>query len=264
MDRVKHELLRARQKVLVAVGNATQTVDTSYNEQKTTFDEHYKLLKKLGKDAHRVLDLYKELSIIQSTLAQDFDEIFDGDGELAPSVSSLTQSVKEIDAARMQFDEKARNQCLTPLSNYMGQFKEIEERMKERDNRLLDMDRYKWEMEHKSSSIKQQPHKEKYDLQKQNYDALNDELMEDIPKLYADRFPFFDPAFASWATENAEMYKTFAKSSGNMLQFINHINRQDIKEHPSVITGKDTSAAYHTETPNQLTSSSSGESAPNE
>jgi len=49
MDKVKHELLRARQKVLVAVGNATQTTDTSYNEQKQTFDDHYKLLKKLAK-----------------------------------------------------------------------------------------------------------------------------------------------------------------------------------------------------------------------
>jgi len=264
MDRVKHELLRARQKVLVAVGNATQTVDTTYNEQKEIFDEHYKLLKKLGKDAHRVLDLYKELSIIQATLAQDFDEILDGDGELASSVTSLSQSVKDIDAARIQFDEKARTQCLTPLSNYMGQFKEIEERMKERDNRLLDMDRYKWEMEHKSNTIKQQQHREKYDLQKQSYDALNNELMEDIPKLYADRFPFFDPAFASWAIENAEMYKAFAKNSSNMLQFINHINRQDIKEHLSVITPKDESAAYHTEAPTLPTGTSAAESQQNE
>jgi len=194
-------------------------------------------------------------------LAQDFDEIYDGDGELAPAVAALAQTVKQVDNARMQFDEKVRAQSLTPLASYMGQFKEIEERMKERDNRLLDMDRYKWEMEHKSNTIKQQQHKEKYELQKVNYDALNNELLDDIPKLYADRIPFFDPAFASWAMENAEMWKGFGKSSATMLQYINHINRAAVRDHPSVITPKDESAAYHTENPN-LPTATSPESSP--
>jgi hypothetical protein len=41
------------------VGSAQKTVDASYDEEKKKFEDTYKLVKKLNKDAHRVLELLK-------------------------------------------------------------------------------------------------------------------------------------------------------------------------------------------------------------
>jgi hypothetical protein len=40
-------------------------------------------------------------------------------------------------------------------------------------------------------------HKEKWEHAKKNYNALNDELLRDMPALFEDRIPFFDPVFAT-------------------------------------------------------------------
>lgn len=51
--------------------------------------------------------------------------------------------------------------------------------------------------EEKAQVAKANAAKQKYETAKSNYTALNDELLRDLPALYEDRIPFFDPALAT-------------------------------------------------------------------
>jgi hypothetical protein len=67
--------------------------------------------------------------------------------------------------------------------------------------RRVDMDRYTRDVRiqaEKGKSVgKMSITEQKLEAARQNYTSLNDELMRDMPKLYNDRIPFFDPAFAT-------------------------------------------------------------------
>jgi len=62
-SKTKTAVARTKQKAMVAMGKADQTVDISFNQQKEIFNEHYEAIKKLNKDATKVLDILKDLSL---------------------------------------------------------------------------------------------------------------------------------------------------------------------------------------------------------
>lgn len=87
------------------------------------------------------------------------------------------------------------------MSKYIGQHKEIKNRIAELETRKIDMDRYGREVrslqEKGTNRTKLQATEQKLEAAKANYTKLNTELMSDLPKLHEDRIPFFDPVFAT-------------------------------------------------------------------
>lgn len=57
---------------------------------------------------------------------------------------------QDIDAARLAMEEQWRDDFESPLSTYIGQFAEIENRKEERERRRLDMDRYRNEVKNRT------------------------------------------------------------------------------------------------------------------
>lgn len=62
------------------------------------------------------------------------------------------------------------------------------------------MDRYSRDVKsliEKGKTGRQTSTEAKYDAAKANYNNLNEELLRDMPRLYADRLKFFEPACAT-------------------------------------------------------------------
>jgi len=98
------------------------------------------------------------------------------------------------------------------------------------------MDRYKYDFTHHSNTVKQAQTKEKWDRKTQDYTALTDELMRDIPALIGDKNVFFAPVIASYNTTLNRYYTEVAQLAGQLVASVAHINRAAAAEHQAVVS----------------------------
>jgi len=238
--KTKTEFARTKQKAMVKMGKADETVDINYNNEKQRFLETYKVIKKTNKNAQKFLDILKDLSIVQASLAEDFYELYDNDASLYNATIRYQETSKALDVARVQIDEKLRADVIEPISKYIGQYKDIKNRMKELETRKVDMDRYQRDVRTTTEKAKAQGQltmkEQKYETARLNYANLHDELCRDLPLLNRDRIPFFDPVLASYIIYLSEFYRDAARTTLEPTSTVNHVNRAIVHDHPRVTT----------------------------
>jgi len=250
-NKTKKELFRAKQKIAVKMGKSEETIDITFNQETERIVETKKIIKTANKDAAKLLDLMKQLCVAQAALAEDFYSLYEASAPLYNAVTKNQDIVKLIDAARVQFDEQMKADFTDPVSKYIGQFKDIKARIVVRDTRKIDMDRYAKEVKNyqeKAKTDKLDPAVHKLEVAKSNYTSLNNELLHDMPALFEDRIPFFDPIIATYVTGMAEFYRQAAKASSEILGMVSHIDRASVHDHPRVVTSPESSSATHTQT----------------
>jgi len=128
-DKAKKGIMRAKQQVLVKVGQAEQTIDIQFDQERQRFKEHYKAIQKLNKDTDNLMKIFKDLSIAQNTLAEDFYNMYETKAELYNASLKNQDVAKYFENARAQFDEQMKEDYLVPLRNYLGQFAEVTDRI---------------------------------------------------------------------------------------------------------------------------------------
>jgi len=211
-----------------------------------------------------MLETLRDLSVIQNEIAQDFYEMYETKAAMYNTALKHQDICRLVDQHRVQMEEQIKVDMCDPISKYQGQFKEMKQRIELRHTRRLDMDRYGRDVKtaQEKANVAKLPQAEaKYNAAVANYNALHEELMKDLPKLYEDRIPFFDPVLATYTTATAEYYRQCAKTTAEILGLVAHINRAGIHEHPRITTPTDQSAAHHSMTPIQAAVASS--SSPN-
>jgi hypothetical protein len=92
-----------------------------------------------------------------------------------------------------------------PIERYLVQYKLLEERIAERNTRLVDMDRYSAEVKTLMTRpdtvpTRLQVAKDKAEAKRVEYTELNEELIRDVQALILDRSRFFDALFANVRT----------------------------------------------------------------
>lgn len=246
--RTKTEIARTKQKAMQKIGKAEQTVDIAHSQELQLFKAHHKNIKKINADAKRLLDILRELCAAQNTLGEDFYAIYDTSADLYNAALKNQDVQKQVDNSRLALEEQWKEDFIEPVNKYILEFKEIKQRMKLESTRKVDMDRYTRDVkshQEKSNKIRLQAAEAKLEAAKTNYTNLHNELDQDIPKLYEDRIPFFNPAFATYVSAMAEFYRQSGKSTGDVVVFVQHVNRSSVLNHPRVITPIEKSAAAH-------------------
>jgi len=193
-----------------------------------------------------LLKVMKELSLAQNVLAEDFYTMYETKAELYNAALKNQDVAKYYENSRSQLEEQTKEDYLTPLRNYIGQFAEMADRIDKRDTRKIDMDRYAHDV--KKAQEKYDPGKLevsqlKYDTMKQNYANLNEELLADLPALYEDRLSFFNPLLATYMSTYAEYYRQCAKYSAEMLYLIAEVDKKAAATWPRATTETDESTA---------------------
>jgi len=247
-SRTKTAIARTKQKAMVALGKADETVDISFNQQKEIFDSNHKAIKQLNKDASKLLDILKELSIAEAALTDDLIEIFDGEGEGAGISAKSQEIAKGIDASRQQIEETMKGDFIDPVSKYIGQYKDIKNRIETLNTRRVDMDRYSRDLrshQEKAKNDKAALTQQKFDTAKANYIALHEELMKDLPLLLDDRIPFFTPVLATYLLGISEYYRQCSTQWSTINSLVTHIDRSAAAAHPRITTSPESSSATH-------------------
>lgn len=246
--KAKTNLFRATQKISEKLGRAEETVDLNFNQDKDRFELHYKAVKRINETTIKVLTLFRELTVQQAIVIDDLKSIYEPSCPLYNASVKGQEVAKRLDASRNKFDEIMREYYVELLSKYQGQFAEVNERISERNVRRLDMDRYAGHLKRameKGDREKEASNKAKLEAAKQNYRALNDELLHDLPLLFEDRIKFFGPLMASYYSALGIMYKESHDISNEMMPLISNIDRTTQHDHPRVTTDPGLSAASH-------------------
>ncbi|RKP27507.1 hypothetical protein SYNPS1DRAFT_12576 [Syncephalis pseudoplumigaleata] len=97
-------------------------------------------------------------------------------------------------------DEQCRETVLNPIGRYCALFPEVNEAIRKRHNKLLDYDSARSKVrkltEKPSDDPSKLPRAEMNMRQSQEvYDALNSQLVAELPKLVDLRVPYLDPSF---------------------------------------------------------------------
>jgi len=244
--KTKTTIARTKQMALEKMGKAEETVDVSFNQERDRYREEKKAIKKLNKDTVRMLEILKELSVVQAEIAEDFYNLYESKAPMYNAALKNQDIAKANDTSRMQLDEQIKADFIDPVSKYLGQYKEIKTRLELHNTRRIDMDRYGRDVkghQEKANAGKLSISEQKYETAKVNFTSLHDELMRDLPALFEDRLTFFNPVFATYLTGLAEHNKQVAKNTNEVLGLIANVNRADVHNHPRVITSVEDSAA---------------------
>jgi len=149
-DGISKGIGRTTQQVKVKLGKADETVDIQLNQESAKFKNHYKHLKRINDNTKKVLVLLKDLAKAQSELTEDINALHDSGDHTYKTAVQMQYAMQDVDQARLALEEQWRDDFQLPLSEYLGQFHDIEKRMDIRDKRRLDMDRYREDVKHLS------------------------------------------------------------------------------------------------------------------
>jgi len=134
------------------------------------------------------------------------------------------------------------------VSKYIGQYKDVKNRIEILETRRVDMDRYSRDLrthQEKAKTDKAAVTQQKFETAKANYGALSDELMKDMPLLLEDRIPFFEPVLATYIVGVNEFYRGSSAQWSGGLSMVQHVDRSRIADYPRITTPPESSAATH-------------------
>lgn len=86
---------------------------------------------------------FKDLGHAQKGMAQMIMEQYDTSDSMYHAATQLNENITgQIESSRIKMEQQYNENFHVPLTQYLGQYKIIEERIVERNTRLVDMDRY--------------------------------------------------------------------------------------------------------------------------
>lgn len=185
-----------------------------------------------------------ELLKIQKKLAENLvSQCNDSD----PKIQVLKDNVAIVDsmiAEKMKLEEEVRRLFLDPLNKYKQQYREMDERIRERQRRCDEMDKLASEI--KKYTEKKDPRlagtERRHESVKRSYEDLNTELIAELPKIVADKGAFLEPLVAVLIDIQAKFYSGMGTKLQEVQVKVSHIDRNLVLTHPRVILPREQSA----------------------
>merc|ERR1712005_63939 len=128
------------------MGKAETTVDAEFDQGAANFKEQYSKTKKLSKFVRNYEKSLEDLSHAQNGIAQMVMDQYESHHAMYGAAVKYEKLSQEIEALRHTVQTRFEEGFHQPLADYLGQYKLAETRIEERNKRLLDMDRAKYEL----------------------------------------------------------------------------------------------------------------------
>lgn len=219
--------------------------DPQFAAAKKQFEESKKSLDKVNDHVTAFLLACQEVLKAQQKVAQDMTDQY-GDPKSLPEgmVKDNIMLLEKMMLEKTRVDEEVRRGFQDPLNKYKAQYRELEERMRERSRRFdemmkleEDVKKYKAKNDARLSGTER-----RLTSAKQAYEDLHAELLEDIPKLVEDKVRFFEPMVAVLIDAQLMFYHGMSVKLEDVQSRITHIDRTAAGSHPKVIRPRQESA----------------------
>ncbi|KCV68838.1 hypothetical protein H696_04256 [Fonticula alba] len=221
----KRTMNRASTAVLQSVGAVDKTVDRQYDEEERRFLQLESNTNKLMTEARQYLDALRAMSLAQQRIAESMTAFYDEQATLALCGIRFRDAMTQLDtSARADFDQRIRATFLEPLGRFISLYPSVKDHMKNRSNAMLDYDslraRVRRSAEKPDSDATRLPRLEAdCNAAKELYQRLNQELVEDLPRLIDSRVPYLDPSFSALAKAQYSYYHSCATATQPLTRF---------------------------------------------
>ena len=85
---------------------------------------------------------FLEISVQQAILAEDFYQEYESGAPVYNATLKNQDISKLVDQSRQQYEELLKTEFMEPISKYLGQYKEVKDRLDQQDLRRIDVERY--------------------------------------------------------------------------------------------------------------------------
>jgi len=211
--------------------------DPKFKETKETFEEAKKGLDKLQDHVTNYLGAESSLLNAQKKLSEDMASQYGNSNENNLVRQNLTLLEKML-VEKQKLDDELRREFLDPANKYKAQYRELDERMRERKRRMEEADKLHDQVKKykEKSDARLSATEKRYDALQKGYEDLNAELMSDIPRLIADKEEFFHPLVAILLDSQWRFHQSMADKLNELRTQATNIDRKSVHSHPPVIT----------------------------
>ncbi|KZT40763.1 BAR-domain-containing protein [Sistotremastrum suecicum HHB10207 ss-3] len=200
----KKTLNRAGTTVMQKTGQIERTVDREFADEEAKYKIYEKECNVLQKEAKSYLDAMRAMTATQARMADTIDAFYsaaDRNSDGAMAGNAYKRAVEELDnVIGRELDAPYRATVLDPALKMNSYFPLINEAISKRNKKLLDYDAARSKMRKLIDKPSDDPTKfpkaqQEHDDAKEIFDALNDQLVQELPQLLDLRIPYFDPSF---------------------------------------------------------------------
>lgn len=186
---------------MMKTGHVEKTVDKVFEVEERRYRTMETASNKLQKEAKGYLDSLRAMTASQTRIAETIDAFY-GDAGTRDGVSKYyLTAVQELDSETVKaLDGPFRETVLDPISRFCAYFGDVNEAIKKRNHKLMDYDALRAKVkrltEKPSDDATKLPRLEKeMGFAKDQYEQLNVQLTNELPKLIDMRVPYLDPSF---------------------------------------------------------------------
>jgi amphiphysin len=254
-------------KITTKVTGGQVTKDQDFSKEKKRFEETEKQIEKINKDISKFNQCAVELLEAQQTIYKDLLHICPEGGPAREFINEMLNVITRMIQDKTKIlDEKTSRDFHDPLQRWLLQFKEINERIKERHKRCNEMDSLSNELKRQKSKsdARAAATESKLAAVTTSYEELNQELTEDMAKLHEDKNVFFLPLVGNLVNCQVVFYQAMANDINGMQPRLSQINLASAINHPSVITPRERSSVskYYPQTAFSETTTTTATTAP--
>jgi len=225
-------------------GRGNKSKDSNFQDVQKKFDEQTANLKALSNDIVGFMSAADAILVSQKSMAENLLKVLPEKSAVANACNAQVETCDQMTATKKTTLETSLNAGFSiPLNSYQGQYREIADRIRERNRRESEMykltelrDKYKEKNDARLNATETKLHTATL-----QYEDLNRELIEDIPKLIADSESFFQPLIYQLILNQAAYWNAMAQHASTLSGRIDQ-SLAGMPQITQVITPKQSSA----------------------
>ncbi|PWN88458.1 putative RVS161-protein [Acaromyces ingoldii] len=221
----KKSINRAGTTLMQKTGQVERTIDSEFSDEHARYKQFEKETLSLQKEAKAYLDSIRSLASSQARIAETVDGFYNDSSEAAMAANAYKRAVDELDSKTARdLDAPYRATVLEPIGKLCSYFPEINKTIEKRNKKLIDYDaarsRHRKLIDKPSDDATKLPRAEKeYEDAKVIFEAMNQQLLEELPQLVDLRIPYLDPSFEAMVRMQARFAEEGYEKMGGVQRY---------------------------------------------
>ncbi|XP_077457825.1 bridging integrator 3 [Stigmatopora argus] len=202
----------------------SKTVERDFEREYEKLQKLEDQTKKLHKDMKKSTEADLAMSKAAVKICADLlsNPLCDQDQAFLESMTALDTAMKTMDSFNQEKVNQIQKTVIDPLKKYGGVFPSLNMAVKRREQTLQDYKRLqskveKYEEKEKTGPAMVKLHQAQEELRpvREDFEAKNKQLLDEMPKFYQSRIDYFQPSFEALIRAQVvyftEMYKVFSE-----------------------------------------------------
>ncbi|KAG9488589.1 bridging integrator 3 [Eleutherodactylus coqui] len=213
-----------------------KTVERDFERENGKLQQLEDQTKKLQKDMKKSIeaDLAMSKSAVRITSDLLGNPLCEPDPDFLAMVTALDTAMKRMDAFNQEKVNQIQKTVMDPLKRYSNVFPSLNMAVKRREQALQEYKRLqskveKYEEKERTGAVLAKLHQAREELRpiRDDFEAKNRQLLDEMPKFYNSRIDFFKPSFQSLIRAQVVYYTEMSRVFGELAQQVDEVPLTD-------------------------------------